>query len=71
MLCEKDSTALQVDGNVFLTDWGGGADGALGYLQVASNARIVGAQVARYLTIHEQIQLAILTCAGCRSVTAV
>jgi hypothetical protein len=35
-----------VDGNVFLVDWGKGAsDGT--YLQVASNTRIVGAELAR------------------------
>ncbi|XP_054273793.1 pancreatic triacylglycerol lipase-like isoform X2 [Macrosteles quadrilineatus] len=44
----KDNYLKMKDVNVFLVDWGSGAE-LLNYLQVASNTRIVGAEVARFL----------------------
>ncbi|XP_050540529.1 uncharacterized protein LOC126905129 [Daktulosphaira vitifoliae] len=43
----KDAYLKQRDANVFLVDWGKGASSA-NYLQVASNTRIVGAELARF-----------------------
>ncbi|XP_050540541.1 LOW QUALITY PROTEIN: uncharacterized protein LOC126905138 [Daktulosphaira vitifoliae] len=43
----KDAYLKQRDANVFLVDWGKGSF-SLNYLQVASNTRIVGAELARF-----------------------
>lgn len=42
----KDALLEKVDGNVFLVDWGKGANDGT-YLQVAANTRIVGAELSR------------------------
>ncbi|KAK3915023.1 Inactive pancreatic lipase-related protein 1 [Frankliniella fusca] len=42
----KDALLEKVDANVFLVDWGNGANDGT-YLQVAANTRIVGAEVGR------------------------
>lgn len=44
-------SCVQVDANVVLVDWGRGAQ-LLNYLQVASNTRIVGAEVARLVMYY-------------------
>uniref|UniRef100_A0A1B6L1L2 Lipase domain-containing protein n=1 Tax=Graphocephala atropunctata TaxID=36148 RepID=A0A1B6L1L2_9HEMI len=44
----KDAYLSAVDANVFLVDWGKGSE-LLNYLQVGSNTRIVGAELARFL----------------------
>ncbi|KAK9507688.1 hypothetical protein O3M35_007489 [Rhynocoris fuscipes] len=43
----KDTYLEKVDANVFIVDWGEGAK-LLNYLQVASNTRIVGAELVRF-----------------------
>jgi len=43
----KDAYLKRVDANVFVVDWGDGAQ-KVNYLQVASNTRIVGAELARF-----------------------
>ncbi|XP_034244494.1 pancreatic triacylglycerol lipase-like [Thrips palmi] len=42
----KDAILGQVDGNVFIVNWGGGAIDP-NYLQAASNTRVVGREIAR------------------------
>ncbi|XP_046674957.1 pancreatic triacylglycerol lipase-like isoform X1 [Homalodisca vitripennis] len=44
----KDDYLSALDANIFLVDWGQGAE-LLNYLQVASNTRIVGAELARFV----------------------
>ncbi|CAH0380980.1 unnamed protein product [Bemisia tabaci] len=44
----KDNYLKQRDANVFLVDWNKGAN-LLNYLQVASNTRVVGAAVSRFV----------------------
>ncbi|XP_050443861.1 pancreatic triacylglycerol lipase-like [Adelges cooleyi] len=43
----KDGYLKHRDANIFLVDWGKGAS-SVNYLQVASNTRIVGAELARF-----------------------
>lgn len=45
----------QIDANVFLVDWGGGAKNA-NYLQVAANTRLVGVVMGRYTYIYLELK---------------
>lgn len=44
----KDAYLQNVDANIFILDWGKGAS-SVNYLQVASNIRVVGAQLSRFI----------------------
>lgn len=47
-MCSSRPVFHQINANIFLVDWGKGAS-MMNYLQVASNTRIVGAEVARWV----------------------
>ncbi|KAK3912062.1 Pancreatic lipase-related protein 2 [Frankliniella fusca] len=47
----KDALLERVNANVILVDWAPGAQASRNYLQVASNTRIVGAELARMIEL--------------------